>query len=118
MLNQPNGSQKKEKLRPQDGEKLVVNPRSGDCCNITDVHLKELVDLKKKRNIKMINKSGVYQSVMWLIFTECLCNMPFLFHTLSHLIFPASLRGIFIIYILHMRTLRPEKLKNLSKVTQ
>lgn len=40
----------------------------------------------------MMKKFGVYQSVFWLIFIECLCKMPFPIYTLSHLIFPASQR--------------------------
>lgn len=39
LLNQPKGCQKREQPWPRAGEKLVINPRSGACCNITDVHL-------------------------------------------------------------------------------
>lgn len=39
LLNLPNGCQKRKQPWPRDGGKLVINPRSGACCNITDVHL-------------------------------------------------------------------------------
>ena len=65
LLNKPERCQKKEQLRPGDGDKLVAIPRSGNCYNIINVHLQESVVLKLQEEYKSDEQvRELYQSII------------------------------------------------------